>query len=68
MTVPEMCNHGWPRFWLGGRLATTLTVKLPGASFNGQAPRWYPRFCREVKKEGINEGQFTVDTGTSRFK
>ena len=29
---------------MGGHFATTLIVKWPGASFNGQAPRWYPRF------------------------
>ena len=27
-----------------GHFATTLIIKWRGASFNGQAPRWYPRF------------------------
>ncbi len=44
-------SHGWPYFWLGGHLTTTLIVKWPGASFGDLAPRWYPRFCRELKKK-----------------
>ena len=58
-------SHGWPYFWLGGHLATTLIVKLPGASFGGQAPRWYPRFCREAqnKKKINHSGQRSVHSG-----
>ena len=40
---------------MGGHFATTLIVKWPGASFNGQAPRWYPLICRvpyqKIKKK-----------------
>ena len=57
-------NHGWPYFWLGGQLATTLMVKWPGASFGGQAPCWHSRFVERPKKN--KGGQFTVDIGTSR--
>ena len=55
-------SHGWPYFWLGGHLATTLIVKWPGASFGGQAPRWYPRFCREAQKtkKGKVHSQWTL--------
>merc|ERR1712079_935720 len=56
-------SHGWPYFSLGDLLTTTLIVKWPGASFGGQAPRWYPRFVdrsQKIKKAG----PFTVDTGT----
>ena len=40
---------------MGDLFVTTLIVKWPGASFNGQAPRWYPLICRvpyqKIKKK-----------------